>query len=846
MLPARPPMWRRMRRCPALVVFALAFPALFCALVGPDPHARETRPWDGDPANGTVEVSTGTLTLEPGETRTHQLRLTAQPVKMNRDGTYIDCDLNTPAIDICPDDGWWVRIRIDGVPRDAGKYEGFSWMPSVGWEFDRNNWNVWRTVYIKLDEDATSSKSIAISHEVWANGSHCPVHDVGSVEVNGGTVSPPPPTPENNNGNETGDGANNNGDGGNLNNDGDGNGGGGGNGGNGGDGGNEGNGGNGGNGGGNGGNGDNSGNGGNGGGGDDDRDDGAPPPLPALSIGDAVVNEGDTALFPVTLSAESAQTVTVRYQTQDGTAVSGADFEAMSGTLTFDPGTRRQAIEVRTLADDIEEPRETFTVSLSGPTGATLADGTALGIIAADPEGRIADASDVLLPAIGRAMAFTAVRCRIEQAFSHVSAGMVQPAVRPSLSVAPVPGPWGASGDASLGLEEVLDGASFLLPLMSVDAGAARFATWGCGDFRDLAVAIVGETDGGTRTWDGAVSTVQLGIDALLDSDTLAGVALSRSRGSFDHRRTGANGGTGGDVDLRLTGVHPYVAFSLSPDLRAWATIGIAGGDLEVRDDRAGETLSNSATLLAGTVGLNGRLLTTEETTVTLKGEAGFARLDASSAEAAFRTASADLHRLRFAAEAGYKFLIPNVGLLTPWGVLGLRHDGGDGETGASLEMGSGLRYRNIEQGWTAEAYGRWLALHDDGLPEEQGYGLRFRYDPGALGFGPWVSLTQTWGEPTGEVQRLWEDGALGLAGDRPSDRRLDLEFGYGLPAFRGRAAFSPYSAMSLVNTDAQSYRLGVRLSLGPSALLNLETERRERPAAPTDHRIMARAIARL
>ena len=777
--------------------------------------------WDGTKANGTVEVSTNStatmgqdrieLRIKEGESGTYYFRLSHPPGRVSYDGTsntFID---------------WYVRIHVNGSVDDDGTNDEIQWTPSVGDDVNNNpnhwrRWNRWRSVTITPHDDNTNtgSRTVTFAHEVWEDSSECPIHDVGKVIVtivddDGPSPPPLPLNPDDDNGNDDGNGGRD-GDDGNGGKDGD--------------------------------DGDDN---GDGNGGDDGNGGGdARPSLPAISIGDAVVNEGETALFPVTLSTESAQTVTVRYRTQGGTAVAGADFEAASGTLTFDPGTRRQAIEVRTLADDVEEPRETFTVSLSGPTGATLADGTALGTIAADLEGRIATVNEVLLPAIGRAMAFTAVSCRIEQAFSHVSAGTVRPAVRPSLSVAPVPEPWGASGEASLSLEEVLDGASFMLPLMSVDAGAERFATWGCGDFRDLAGEIAGETDGGTRTWDGSVSTVQLGIDALLDSDTLAGVALSRSGGSFDHRGTGANGGTGGAVELRLTGVHPYVAFSLSPDLRAWATIGFAGGNLKVGDGRAGESLSNSATLLAGTVGLNGRLLTTEETTVTLKGEAGFARLDASSAEAAFKSALADLSRLRFAAQADYKYLIPHVGLLTPWAELGLRHDGGDGETGASLEMGGGLRYRNIEQGWNAEAYGRWLALHDDGLPEEQGYGLRFRYDPEALGFGPWVSLAQTWGQPTSEAQRLWEDRALGLAGDDPSGRRLDLEFGYGVPAFRGRAAFTPYGAMSLVNTSAQSYRLGVRLSLGPSALLNLETERRERPAAPTDHRIMMRAIARL
>ena len=257
--------------------------------------------------------------------------------------------------------------------------------------------------------------------------------------------------------------------------------------------------------------------------------------------------------------------------------------------------------------------------------------------------------------------------------------------------------------------------------------------------------------------------------------------------------------------------------------------------------------MTSSATLLSGTVGLNGRLVANEETSVILKGEVAFARLDASSAEAAFKFALANLSRLRFAAQADYKYLIPHVGLLTPWAELGLRHDGGDGETGVGLEMSGGLRYRDTERGWNAEAYGRWLAVHADALPEEQGYGFRLRYDPDTLGFGPWASLGQTWGQPSTVLPGLWEDGAGGLVAHAHDllGRRLDLELGYGLPAYGGRASLTPYSAVSLGASDARDYRLGVRLMTSSSALLSLETERRERPSVPADHRIMLRAIAR-
>ena len=70
------------------------------------------------------------------------------------------------------------------------------------------------------------------------------------------------------------------------------------------------------------------------------------------------------------------------YRTVDGTAVAGADYTTTSGMLTFEVnGDRTQRVEVPTLEDDEAEETETFTVRLSAPSGATVADGTGTGTI---------------------------------------------------------------------------------------------------------------------------------------------------------------------------------------------------------------------------------------------------------------------------------------------------------------------------------------------------------------------------------------------------------------------------------------------------------------------------------
>ena len=89
-------------------------------------------------------------------------------------------------------------------------------------------------------------------------------------------------------------------------------------------------------------------------------------------------------IFTVSLSAASAGTVTVGWATSNGTAVAGEDYVADSGTLTFNPGQTSQPISVTVNGDTTSEPDETFTVTLSSPNGATIADGEGTGTITND------------------------------------------------------------------------------------------------------------------------------------------------------------------------------------------------------------------------------------------------------------------------------------------------------------------------------------------------------------------------------------------------------------------------------------------------------------------------------
>jgi Ca2+-binding RTX toxin-like protein len=85
--------------------------------------------------------------------------------------------------------------------------------------------------------------------------------------------------------------------------------------------------------------------------------------------------------FTVSLSAASTQTVTVNYTTVNGTATAGTDYTATSGTLTFAPNQTSQTITLPILNDNLNEPNEIFTVTLSNPVNATISQAVGTGTI---------------------------------------------------------------------------------------------------------------------------------------------------------------------------------------------------------------------------------------------------------------------------------------------------------------------------------------------------------------------------------------------------------------------------------------------------------------------------------
>ena len=392
----------------------------------------------------------------------------------------------------------------------------------------------------------------------------------------------------------------------------------------------------------------------------------------------------------------------------------------------------------------------------------------------------------------------------------------------------------------------LLAGSSFTLPLNAADSGGnGRFGNltlWGSGDYRNFS--------GGspeTLDYDGDVASAHLGVDARLSAHLLAGMSVARSQGTVDYTDSYA---LTGELSTGLTSVNPYVGWQGPGGISLWATAGYGWGEVEVDDastDRQESDLTQQ--MVAG--GVTGTLLESDgvmgggTTLLELKAETAHTRAEIDGA-GTLESTKLNASRQRLMLEGSHVQALASGATFTPSLEIGMRHDGGDGETGGSLEAGGGLRFADPGTGLTLEGRARTLLSHG-GDYEEWGVSGLVRIDPGAAGRGLALSVRPAWGETASGVHGRWENDTIG--GAAPAHQaagRMNAEIGYGLGAGPGLGVVTPYARLGLGSTGAQWWRMGARWQVVPEASLSLEGTRHE--AADDDgpeHGLMLRGALR-
>ncbi len=533
----------------------------------------------------------------------------------------------------------------------------------------------------------------------------------------------------------------------------------------------------------------------------------------------------DTAIDALTLPEATGGTGELTYTlTGPGDALpAGLTFDAASRTLSGMPTAAATTILTYTVTDDNGATATAdFTVTVALP--------------------RFADLNRTILPEVARAIAghtVGAIARRVTQARADGgtdSAGSFN--LGGQTTVAGVAGALASHGqamaDGTLSLKDLLGGGDFVLPLNARAAagapGLSSLAFWGAGDYSNL------DGSGGAVDWDGDLFSAHLGADARLRDDLLVGLAVSWSRVDLDYSVPGRSG----DYELDLTSFHPYVGWSaLSGKLDLWATVGYGWGDLEIANEA--QQASSDVEMRTVAVGGLGRLLKVGATTLRLKGDALLTEMEVEGSDE-MAALTVDARRVRMILEGSRTHTLADGAQLEPSLEVGVRHDGGDGETGFGAELGGGVRYSNPVMGLTLEgrartlvgrdSYGEWGVNGLIRLERGNGRGLSFNLSPG---YGKTVSGTQ----------RLWQQGLHDkIDGERDYGARMDLRLGYGLPAFGGRGLLTPYSEVTF-GDSARNYRLGMEWELGALFELNLTGERHESSDGAADHAIMLKGEVR-
>ena len=548
------------------------------------------------------------------------------------------------------------------------------------------------------------------------------------------------------------------------------------------------------------------------------------------------VAEGETAPFTVTLrGGESTAPVVVTY-TVGGTAKAPGDYTAPSGSLTIRSGESSGTIPIQTNTDNEIEPDETLVVTL---TDAQTANGTAGVGSPSSATTAIQDpvfhsfnrVNQTLLPGVVRASAASAL-----EAVSWRMAEAAQGDPPASADLAGLTGLYRALlaneralQDGSYDLAKVLGGSSFLVPLSSHDGDSGSqvgVAVWGGGDFRTI-----GGGDADTVDWDGSVWNARLGADMRFVDSLLTGIAVSWASGALDYVDATPRDDREGTYATWLVSAHPYVGWT-TPDFGLWASGGFGYGGVTLDDS---EEDAQEADLTQWSVGAGGSvtLLSTDwfiaggTTAVKLKAEGFLAGATVAENESkVIQELTVGVNQARAAIEASHAQHFAGGGSLRPSLEIGGRFDGGDGETGAGMEVGGGLTYADPASGLTVAATGRALVVRDGDYSEWGVSGL-FQWDPNAAGHGLMMSVRPTFGVTASGVSGLWEHGTLDLlSSGEAAGGRVEAEIGYGLAAFGTAGVLTPYAGASLTHAGAHSLSLGGHLELGPAFDLTLELER--------------------
>ena len=393
-----------------------------------------------------------------------------------------------------------------------------------------------------------------------------------------------------------------------------------------------------------------------------------------------------------------------------------------------------------------------------------------------------------------------------------------------------------------LGVGNLLTNSSFALTRETRQGGILSFWSRGARSSfagREEALSLGGD-----------VRTMMFGAD-YAKGPLVTGLSLSNSRGLGEYA-----GVTAGQVASAVTGLYPWLGYKLSDRVSVWGVTGYGKGALTLMPGE-GAALTSGLSMAMAAAGTRGALVAGGASGFELafKADALWVGTSIDGVEGPggnLTATAAAVTRFRTGLEAARGYALAGRLSLRPSVEVGLRHDGGDAENGAGLDVGGGLVVSDASTGLTVDLRVRMLVMHQADGFSERGMALSLSYNPTPstpLGFT--ARVAPSWGgEATSGAEAMWgRETMAGMAnGGLASGNRLEGEVGYGLPV-GSRFVGTPRVGVS-TSEYGRDYRIGYGLGVLDRERLNLElgvdAHRRESPMLDgTDNGFLGRATMR-
>ena len=394
----------------------------------------------------------------------------------------------------------------------------------------------------------------------------------------------------------------------------------------------------------------------------------------------------------------------------------------------------------------------------------------------------------------------------------------------------------------SLSEAELLRNSSFKVALAATEddgtqnVGLSQLTLWGQGDFQTF------QNDSESANYDGDLKAGYLGIDTWINEQWLAGIATSRIMVDADYSLENSDGG---NLELTLTGLHPYLRFV--PDERSeyWIILGTGDGEIENQRRNESEPERNEVKMSMGAAGVR-RTLSPNDRGVDLAiiGDAGFGRMETKS-ESGLQTIDnlrLNTWRVRLGVEGSKTKSLAHGATLRSFAEVAGRLDGGAGDEESGLELSVGMFFFNPNNGLGLEVRGRTLLLHSAKDYQEHGGSITGSLSPRSDGLGTNLAVSLRWGAETKGVDTLWREGDIDQVSRLvDSDKAiLNSRLGYGIALNRG--LLTPYGEYGLHDQGGQHVRVGVDFGRkGPDLSvfnLGLFGERKTNIGGESEHKV--------